>query len=200
MSAGEGFRPPVAGTGDRRATIPNGIWGMAIFIASEGTLLSVLIATYFYLRANVATWPPPGVPAPSVALPLALTGALLVTAAPMALAGVTARRGRPGPTWALVAVATLVQCGYLAWQITLYISDLGTFSPSASAYGSIYFTLLGADHAHVLVGILFNLWILARLAGGLTRYRVVTVQAVALYWVFVGALTLAVTLTQISPS
>ena len=184
----------------QRRSIPNGIWAMAIFVASEATLFGTLIATYFYLRARSGVWPPKGVEAPSVALPLALTGALLLTTVPMVLSAVTAGRGRRGITWALVALSTLVQGGYLAWQIVLYLDDLDKFSPSDTAYGSIYFTLLGADHAHVLVGILFNVWILARLVTGLTNYRVVTVRAVAFFWVFVNVNTVLVTLTQVSPS
>lgn len=180
--------------------IPNGIWGMALFIAAETTLFGTLIATYFYLRERVRVWPPPGIEAPSVALPLALTAALLVTTAPMLLAARAASRGRRGRAWTLVALATLVQSGYLAWQITSYISDLGKFSPSDTAYGSIYFTLIGADHGHVALGILLNVWVLGRLISGLTPYRVVTVQAVAFYWVVVNVITVLVTLTQISPS
>jgi heme/copper-type cytochrome/quinol oxidase subunit 3 len=184
----------------QRSTIPNGIWAMSIFIASEATLFGTLIATYFYLRARSATWPPHGIEAPSVALPLALTAGLLVTTAPMVGAALAAGRGRRGAAWLLIAVATLIQSGYLAWQITSYISDLDKFSPSATAYGSIYFTLIGADHAHVFLGILLNLWVLARLIAGLTNYRLVTVRAVAFYWVFVNILTVLVTLTQVSPS
>jgi heme/copper-type cytochrome/quinol oxidase subunit 3 len=184
----------------QRRSLPNGIWGMALFLASETTLFGTLIATYFYLRLRSGTWPPAGIEAPSVALPLALTAGLLLTTIPMVLAAVAAGRARVGATWALIAVSTLIQCGYLAWQITSYISDLGKFSPSDTAYGSIYFTLIGADHGHVLVGILFNLWILARLLGGLTNYRLVTVRAVAFYWVVVNLVTVAVTLTQVSPS
>jgi heme/copper-type cytochrome/quinol oxidase subunit 3 len=183
-----------------RRSIPNGIWGMAIFVASETTLFGTLIATYFYLQAREGRWPPAGIEAPSVALPLALTAGLVVTTAPMLLAARAAVSGRRGAAWALVAVATLIQCGYLAWQLTSYASDLDKFSPSGTAYGSIYFTLIGADHAHVLVGILFNLWVLVRLVGGLTGYRVVTVRAVAFYWVVVNLITVLVTLTQVSPS
>jgi len=183
-----------------RRTIPNGIWGMLLFIATEGTLFGTLIGTYFYLRFRSAQWPPAGIEAPSVALPLALTAALVLSTVPMLAAGRAARRGRVAPTWLLVAAATVVQGGYLAWQIVSYLGDLDTFSPADTSYGSIYFTLLGADHAHVAIGIVLNLWVLARLLSGLTDYRVVTVRAVALYWAFVGALTVIVTLTQVSPS
>jgi heme/copper-type cytochrome/quinol oxidase subunit 3 len=180
--------------------IANGIWGMALFITSEATLFGTLLATYFYLQARAGVWPPKGIEAPAAVLPLVLTGALLATSIPMVGAAFAAGRGRRGIAWGLVAAATLVQGGYLAWQVVLYLSDLDKFSPSGTAYGSIYFTLLGADHAHVFVGILFNVWVMARLVTGLTNYRLVTVRAVAFYWVFVTLLTVLVTLTQVSPS
>lgn len=184
----------------RRRTVPNGIWGMTIFICSEATLFGCLIATYFFLRFRTTQWPPKGIEAPSVAEPLLLTAGLLATTIPMVLAALAAGRGRRWLTWFLVGGATLVQAGYLAWQITDYMSDLDKFSPGDTAYGSIYFTLLGADHAHVLLGIVFNLWVLTRLLSGLNNYRLVTVRAVSLYWVFVNVLTVLVTLTQVSPS
>ena len=49
--------------------------------------------------------------------------------------------------------------------------------------------LLGADHAHVFVGLLFNVWLLWKLARGLTTYRANAVQAIAWYWQFVNVLT-----------
>jgi heme/copper-type cytochrome/quinol oxidase subunit 3 len=105
-----------------------------------------------------------------------------------------------GLTQGLVGVATLVQGGYLAVQIVEYLSDLDKFSISGSVYGSIYFTLLGAHHLHVAAGIALNLGLLVRLAGGLTSYRLIGVNAIALYWSFVNAAAIAVVLTQISPS
>jgi heme/copper-type cytochrome/quinol oxidase subunit 3 len=73
-------------------------------------------------------------------------------------------------------------------------------SPKDSSYASIYFTLLGAHHIHVAVGILLELWLVARLLGGMTNYRLIALRAIALYWYFVAALGVAVVFTQISPS
>jgi cytochrome c oxidase subunit I+III len=190
--------PTFVGSG--RRSISNGIWGMGIFIASEATLFGTLIATYFYLQARAGVWPPKGIEAPAAVLPLVLTGVLLATTIPMLAAARAATRGRRGIAFGLVAAATAVQCGYLTWQVVLYLSDLDKFSPSGTAYGSIYFTLIGADHVHVFVGILFNLWVMSRLIKGLNNYRLITVRAVAFYWVFVNLLTVLVTLTQVSPS
>jgi heme/copper-type cytochrome/quinol oxidase subunit 3 len=80
----------------------------------------------------------------------------------------------------------------------LYLSDLDKFKPSDNAYGSIYFTLLGAHHAHVVVGLLLDVWLLVRLSSGLTHYRAVAVRAVALYWYVIAALGVAVVATQVS--
>ena len=68
-----------------------------------------------------------------------------------------------------------------------------------SAYASIYFTMLGAHAAHVAAGILLELWLLVRLAGGLTRYRLVAVHVTVFYWVFVNVLAAITVAVQLSP-
>src|SRR5947209_7192819 len=190
----------VALVAERRVARPNGWWGMAVFVATEATLFGTMVGTYFYLRFQTRQWPPHGVPDPKVVLPLVLTGVLVLTSVPMQLAFASARRGRLGFARLALLVALIVQAGYLAMQLQLYLDDLHTFSPNASAYASIYFTLVGAHHFHVLVGIMLNAWLLLRFAGGITNYRLVALQATTFYWHFVNVLALAVTLTQVSPS
>jgi cytochrome c oxidase subunit 3/cytochrome c oxidase subunit I+III len=179
---------------------PNGWWGMAVFVAAEATLFGALIATYWYLRFKVVHWPPPGTPAPKVALPLILTAVLVATSLPMQAALRAARSGRLGAARLALATALVVQGVYFGVQVHLYLADLGKFTPSQSAYASIYFTLLGAHHAHVAVGLLLNAWLLLRLASGLTRYRLTGLWAATFYWHFVNTLAVLVVLTQLSPS
>jgi heme/copper-type cytochrome/quinol oxidase subunit 3 len=52
----------------------------------------------------------------------------------------------------------------------------------------------------VALGLLLDLWLLVRLAGGLTEYRLNALRATALYWYVVAAVAVAVVLTQVSPS
>jgi heme/copper-type cytochrome/quinol oxidase subunit 3 len=197
----EATTPYMAAAVDRsRRAMPNGWWGVLLFIATEATLFGLMIASYFYLRFQVVTWPPAGIEPPKVALPLSLTGALVLTSIPMFLAVRAARAGRPRGAIGWIAPALLVQCGYLAVQIVLYLDDLSKFSPKDTSYGSIYFTLLMTHHIHVLIGILLNLWICFRLLSGLTAYRLTGVRAIALYWYFVNVAAVAVVLTQLSPS
>jgi heme/copper-type cytochrome/quinol oxidase subunit 3 len=187
-------------TAVRRHALPNGSWGMVVFVATEAALFGSLIASYFFLRSKSGEWPPAGVESPKVLLPLVLGAALVASSVPMQLASRAAQRLRLGLAWVSLLVALLVQTGYFAVQVHLYADDLDMFTPQGSAYGSIYFTLLGAHHAHVFLGVLLTLWLLARLAGGLTAYRVTAVRAISFYWHFVNALEVAVVLTQISPS
>jgi heme/copper-type cytochrome/quinol oxidase subunit 3 len=197
----EATTPYVAAAVDRsRRAMPNGWWGVLLFLASEATLFGLLIASYFYLRFYNAQWPPPGIEKPKVLLPLVLTAFLVASVVPLFLAVRSARLGRRGAAFALVLVALVVQAAYLGIQFHEFANDLDKMSPKGSSYASIYFTLLGAHHLHVALGILAELWLVARLVTGMTNYRLVALRCVALYWYVVAALGVAVVLTQVYPS
>jgi heme/copper-type cytochrome/quinol oxidase subunit 3 len=184
-----------------RLSQPNGWWGMALFLCAEVTLFGTLLATYFYLDFEANRWPPAGIKAPSVVLPLIATGVLLATLIPMFLAARAARAGARWTTVAMLALALVVQALYLALQILLFGHDLNRFRPQDTAYGSIYFTILAAHHAHVLLGILLDAAVMGYVAiRGLTNYWLIGVRGVALYWYVVGGLAVLVVLTQLSPS
>ena len=123
-----------------------------------------------------------------------LLAVLLTTSLPMAAAArsLTPRR------WLLLAL--IVQAGYFAMEVHLYDDDLHHFTPQQHAYGSLYYTLLGADHGHVALGLLLDVWLLWKLAFGMTQYRRKALRAIAFYWHAVNALTLAITLTVLSPA
>jgi cytochrome c oxidase subunit III len=176
----------------KRLGYPSGWWAMLLLIASETALFTLLIGAYYYLRFHNPEWPPAGDPEPKLVVPLALTVVLVVTSVPMQLAVRAARAVALGRARALLALALVVQAGYLAMQLDLYVDDLHKAGPSRDAYESAYFTLLGAHHAHVCVGLLLTAWLLGKLAFGLSRYRLIALRAVALYWHFVNALALVV--------
>ena len=177
----------------------NGWWGVAVFFATEATLFGTMIGTYGYLRFRNAHWPPPQIDPPAVLTPALLTLALVLTSIPMQLAWRGARTSaRVRALW-LLGVAAAVQTAYLVWQLHDFLDEYHRMRPQASAYASVYFTLLGTDHAHVLVGILLNAWLLLRLAGGLTRYRLRALQSIVFYWHAVNVITVVVLLVQVSP-
>jgi cytochrome c oxidase subunit 3 len=182
----------------RRGSLPAGVFGMGILIASEATLFAAFIGTYYYLRFHTSVWPPPGIPGPKILVPLILVSCLAATSAPMQLASLAARAGRLAATRLFLVVALVVQCGYFAFEMHDFRDEIHTFDITRNAYSSIYYTLLGADHAHVFVGILFNVWLLWKLARGLTTYRLNAVQAITWYWHFVNVLTFFVIGTLLS--
>ena len=185
----------------QRLAQPNGWWGMALFLCAEATLFGTLISTYFYLDFDAHHWPPGGIKPESVTNPSIATGVLVALSVPMWLAARSALAGKRGRVITLITFAMVVQGGYLAVQILLWISDYHRFKPTGSAYGSIYYTLLTADHGHVLLGILLDLTIVTFVVvRGLTNYWLVAVRCLALYWYVVNAVTVFVLLTQLAPS
>jgi heme/copper-type cytochrome/quinol oxidase subunit 3 len=177
-----------------RERFPLGWWGVAMLIATEAALFAMMVGSYFYLRFKNAQWPPPGIPEPRIVVPLVLLGVLMLTAFPMwrAAHSETPRR------WLLLAL--FVQSGYFAMEVSDFQDDLHHFTPQQHAYGSIYYTLLGADHGHVAVGLLLNAWLLWKLLFGMTEYRRKAIRAIAFYWYAVIVLTIVVTLTVTSPA
>ena len=168
-------------------------WGMAMLVAAEVTLFGTFVGTYYYLRFESVHWPPPGTPEPRVAVPLIMVGILVSSSIPMLLAARAVRRGGLWTTRLLLVWALVVQCAYLAWAIHDYVQQLNHSTPQDNAYSSIYYVLLGADHAHVAIGVLLVVWLLWKLARGLTTYRLNAVQVVAFYWHAVNVLTLIIT-------
>ncbi len=190
-------RQVAAAVDGRRGFAPS-LWGMAIFVASEATLFATFVGTYFYLRFKTLHWPPLGTPEPRVVVPLVLVAVLSTASAPMQLAANAARAGRLRATRLLIALALLVQSGYFAYEIRDLQDQLQRSQPHDNAYASIYYVLLGADHAHVFLGLLLDLWLLGKLATGLTMYRLNALQAVAFYWHAVNVITWVVTGTLLS--
>jgi cytochrome c oxidase subunit I+III len=176
-----------------RERFPLGWWGAAMLIATEAALFGMMVGAYFYLRFKAPSWPPHGIPEPKLLVPLVLLGVLLVSTVPMWRAAHSATPKR----WLLLAL--LLQAGYFAMEVHQFAGDLNDFTPQEHAYGSLYYTLLGADHAHVAVGLLLDVWLLGKLLGGMTRYRANALRAISFYWYGVAVLTLIVTLTVLSP-
>lgn len=183
----------VAALLQRRRPPSVALWGMAMFLASEWMLFGSLIASYYYLRFRTyGPWPPAGNPLPDVVVPLVLAGVLAATSLPIQLAAFAARARRLAATRALIVVALVVQVGYIVYELRDFQQEIHANPIQHDAYTSIYFTLLGADHAHVLIGILLDIWLLWKLMRGLTMYRLNALQAVAFYWHVVNFITLVV--------
>jgi heme/copper-type cytochrome/quinol oxidase subunit 3 len=178
---------------------PNGWWGVVLFVAGEATLFLMLFASYFYLRLQSTHWPPAHISKPAVLTPTLLTLALVATSYGMQRAWSSARIGLRVGALRWLVISGAVQLTYVVWQLHDYVDEIHKAPPSHSAYSSIYVTMLGAAHAHVLVGVLLTAWLVARYATGLTPYRLRGLQAITFYWHAVNAITVAVLLVELSP-
>ncbi len=192
---------PAAARRSGRIAETTGWWGMVLFLCSEVTLFGTIIGSYFYLDFGSPRWPPAGIRAPEITETSIATG-VLVALTPLLVAAVrAARAGRRWRAVQLISFVMVVQFLYLAAQVLLLRDDILKFSPQGSAYGSIYYTLLVAHHAHVLFGILLDGVILYKLVvGGLDRYWLIGVRGLALYWYVVNFLAVVVLFTVLSPS
>jgi cytochrome c oxidase subunit III len=181
-----------------RAARPKGWWGAVVFVATEATLFGTLVGTYIYLWLHNAHWPPPNVPKPPLLTPTLLTAALVLTSIPLHIAARAAGDGRRETAWRATTSAFVVQLVYIVWQLHDYVHTIDVYDPQQSAWSSIFITLLGADHLHVLVGVLLSGWFVIRISSRLTRYRIVGLQSTAFYWHAVNVITLVVLVVQAS--
>jgi cytochrome c oxidase subunit 3 len=163
-------------------------WGMVWLIATEATLFAALIATYFYLRFRYGpTWPPDGIHEPELVLPWVMTVILLSSSAPVHWADAAIREGRQRAARLGLALGFLLGAVFLAltWGVE-WPAALHEFTPRTNAYGSLYFTITGFHGMHLVVGLLFSLWVQLRMwAGALDERRHNPVVLFTMYWHFV---------------
>jgi heme/copper-type cytochrome/quinol oxidase subunit 3 len=163
-------------------------WGMVWLIATEATLFAGLIASYFYLRFRSAPeWPPGGIEAPELQLPIIMSAILLSSSIPVHWAETSIKKGRQGGLRAGLGLGFILGVVFLG--ITLGIEwpeTLHHFTPRTNAYGSLYYTVTGFHLMHVIVGLVMNLWVQVRAwKGAYDENRHVSVQNFTMYWHFV---------------
>jgi cytochrome c oxidase subunit I+III len=173
-----------------------GWWGVFITMLADITaFISIVFGYFFYWTARPDFVPArevgPGVTWPSIALAL-LLGSWLLT--------VAARR------WNL-RDASLLFHGALAMAVVLAIAGSGALvtapwitglDPTASAYAATVWTLVVWTAAHAGVGVIMQLYCLARRAAGrMTPQYGQDIANVAVYWHFV-AITVAITVAVIA--
>ena len=193
-SAARRATPPEQLAREQPAGRPTAWWGMVLFVTTEATLFAALFASYFYLRFRSAPqWPPGGIRAPQLRLPLIMTVLLVSSSAPMWWADHGIRQGRSGRLKLGLAVTFALGATFLALQGHEYQTKLAEFTPRTNAYGSLFFGITGFHGAHVLLGLLMNAFVqVAAWRGRFTAERCLHVQLAALYWHFVDAVWIVI--------
>lgn len=173
-----------------KGRLSSGWWGMWGVIATEAALFSYLLFSYLYIASQSGgPWPTGGLPKLQIALPD--TFILIAASVTMWWGERGIMRGRPARL-PLGIVATLVLGGiFLGLQLLEWKRK--PFSITKDAYGSLYFTITGLHMAHVIVGLLMLVVLLAwTLLGNFNQRRHAAVSIGAIYWHFVTVVWLFV--------
>ncbi len=152
---------------------------MVLFLASELMFFGGMFAAYFTLRSLTPAWPPADV---HLEMPLTLLATVLLTASSLTMHRAVGDRDQAMRHWLIVTLGLGV--AFLA--IKAYELATAGFTVSSHAYGSLFFTMLGAHAVHLTVGIALIAYLLARRTGPGVP------DAVAYYWHFIDVVWLAI--------
>ena len=175
------------GTGEGRAP---GWWAMVWTIATEAALFAFLLFSFFYLGSQSrSAWPPTGPLALELALPNTIILILSSVAYMWGERGIRAgnrTRLRAGLRIAFVLGLIFVIIQAIEWKHL-------PFGVQDQAFGSMFYTITGFHGAHVIVGLLMNLFVQADAERGVyTRESHLAVTNAGMYWHFVDIVWLFV--------
>ncbi|MGI8485701.1 MAG: cytochrome c oxidase subunit 3 [Thermomicrobiales bacterium] len=184
---------PVQDTG-RGSTItrgtlgnPPGWWAMIFLIFIEAALFASLLLAYFYERSNSPGWPPAGIEAPKLLLPLIMTAALIGSSITMIWAELGVRHGSQLSLRLGLALSFVLAAIFLGLQAYEYSHE--TFSLGNSVYSSAFFTITGLHGLHVSIAVVMGAVLIVRAwLGHFTQDHHDAVRIVALYWHFVDVI------------
>ena len=182
--------------------LPHVKLAMWLFLASECLLFGALITTYILYRGSSQVGPYPhdvfDIPYTSVS-----SFVLLASSLTMVLALSAAQRADFGRMrlWLLTtAMLGMTFVGGQVYEFTTFVKEGLTLK--TNLFGTTFFVLTGFHGAHVTIGILMLLSLVAlSLAGRLPQDRAMTVELVGLYWHFVDIVWIIIfTLVYLIPA
>ena len=177
-------------TTERRAdtgatNVSLGIW---LFLASEVMLFGALFSAYALLRVSAPEWPSGR---DVLSLPMGLINTALLLGA-TAIVWRVRRDGSARVRGPLVigTAGSLLFLVVKGWEWSAEIA--AGLVPATNTFLATYYTLTGLHAAHVIGGIVANLWVLAgqrRVGDAMTAGRM---HALTLYWAFVDLVWIVV--------
>jgi cytochrome c oxidase subunit I+III len=191
-NVGHGLKLPLYQSGSESV----GWWAMCITMLADLTAFVSLVFTYFFFWTARQGFPPKPVPGPGVFWP-AVAGALLVAAWALML---LARRWNKqdfvaGTYGALIAAVLLASAGAAALIAGPWTTQL---DPASHVYPATVWTLVAWTALHVVIGVVMQLYCVARRATGyLSARHDIDIWNVTLYWHFT-AITAVITVAVIA--
>jgi len=173
-----------------------GWWAMFITMIGDMTAFASLVFGYFFFWTVHDDFPPDPAAGPGVLWPsLALGLTLAAWAATVLARGLNRRDAGVG---FFLAAGTAAVLAIVAAAALLAGPWLTGMDPTAHAYPATVWLLVGWTAAHIAVGVIMQLYCIARRAAGrMTAAHDIDIHNVALYWHFV-AITVLVTVATIA--
>ncbi|HEX3995601.1 MAG TPA: cytochrome c oxidase subunit 3 [Acetobacteraceae bacterium] len=163
-----------------------GSGAMAWFIASETMVFLGLFFSYYYLGHRQSRWPIGD--APSLTLPTAMVFILFLSCIAVWAGGWLLRQGRHRAARGALLLTVLLGCSFLVLNALDYNSEARIQPVTQNPYTSIFYTIGGVHAAHLILGLLFLLYVavLPRL-GPTEKPPHGSYRNAAMYWYFVTA-------------
>ena len=170
---------------------PTAWWGMVVLITTEGMIFLALLSAYFFVRSSAPTWPLGGIEAPELLRTGVFSVFLLASSIPVFWMEHALVRGHMRQVLLGLIIAFLMGAAFLG--NTAYDFGHMGFGWKDNAYASLFYVIIGLHALHVLVGLLMNLTVQAKVVTGKVSAREHTTPDVfALYWHFVDRVWLFV--------
>ncbi|HWR53836.1 MAG TPA: cytochrome c oxidase subunit 3 [Bryobacteraceae bacterium] len=143
---------------------PTLFWAAIGIVMIESTMFGLLIATYFYVRLSMDSWPPPGISFPGLVLPTVELGLLILSCIPAYFATEAAIRNDVRA----VRRNLLLNISLAGIALVLRIIEWRSFNFdwTASAYGSVVWIILGLHTVDFVGAMLITLVLLAIIYAG----------------------------------
>ncbi len=163
---------------------PTAWWGMVVLITTEAMVFVALLSAYFFVRAGASVWPPPGIPEPELHRSVLFTFVLIGSSVPIFWMEHALGRGHMRQVAVSMAIAFAMGAAFLV--NTAYDFLHMEFSIHDTAYGSLFWVIIGLHAIHVLIGLLMSATVQVKVwTGRVTPEHHVTPEVFALYWHFV---------------
>jgi heme/copper-type cytochrome/quinol oxidase subunit 3 len=160
-------------------------WGTVGFMVIEGSMFVIGLVVYFYLRLNVAQWPP-SLPDPDPSYGTANLLLVFVSLVPAAISKRAAEKFDLERSRRWLAILVLMGIGSLVLRAFEYPALNCRWDDNA--YGSIVWVLLSMHTIHVATDVVDSAVLLVMAATKpMTRKRFVDLSENSLYWYFIVA-------------
>ena len=165
------------------------VMAMILFVASESMFFMAFFGIYFSALAVQKVWPPRQIPLPEMGLPTAGIVVLGLSVVPIVLLVRSVRRSAAKGAMLWLIITLVLGLAFCVLQIAGY-SSLG-FGIHDGIYASLFYIMTGLGLAHVVGGLVFVGLVMQQAAAGELSLRRDPAEALAVYWLFVVALGVA---------